>query len=195
MDPRQPHQAQRSHRPAHQGWAEPPAPPRERRRRLRHQCAARLAHAAARSLRGPRPPQRAADLRVDQRLRRDGRRGEQARLRQHRALGAHGPDGPRARLTRRATRPLPAWHGRSSHGHVAVRGDHGRSLSSRAHRTRHHGGHLAHGQRALDERHPRPGHSLRGAHRGAPTPRGGHQCAGQPLPLPGRPLVHAHHHR
>src|SRR5215831_4214820 len=75
-----------------------------------------------------------------------------ARLRQHRAVGAHGADGPRARLAGRAARALAARHGRSPDGHVDVRGHHGRSLPSGAHRARHPGGDVAAGQWTLDER-------------------------------------------
>src|SRR4026209_1907404 len=48
----------------------------------------------------------------------------------------------------------PTRHGSPPPRHAPLRGHHGVPLPSRAHGARRHGGHVADGQRALDERHP-----------------------------------------
>ena len=80
-----------------------------RRRRVHHQLPAAGARASRDRLRRPGAAQRAADLRLVHRLRRDGRRGQQARLRRDRVVGALGADGHRAhrRPRRRPARPVP----------------------------------------------------------------------------------------
>ena len=111
-------------------------------------------------------------LRVDDRLRRARRGGRTHRLRRDGALGAHRPDGsrPRRRRTSPPARSLPG-HGRSSDGHVAVRGDHDRALPSRADGPRHHGVDVAHGQRRSGGTRSRSRRALCGARVEARPPR------------------------
>ncbi|HXH83292.1 MAG TPA: CoA transferase [Candidatus Tectomicrobia bacterium] len=83
--------------------------------------------------RGPGAAQRAADLRVGDRVRRDRAGGEPAGLRQHGALGADRADGPGAAVSGPAPVPLAARHGRPSHRQLALRRHHDRAVPPRAH--------------------------------------------------------------
>ena len=92
-----------------------------RRRCVRHQLSAAGARSPEAGADGSAAAEPAADLRVVHRLWRGGRGGGEDRLRLHRLLGAHRPDGRGACRCGHAAGAVGARHGRSSQRHRPVR--------------------------------------------------------------------------